>query len=74
MKTIIRFFIYQLIIATIFNVFVEKSILKAQPKYFNISICKMHKELQDKGNGKCATCNNSVSSSSKRAKFVKSAG
>lgn len=69
MKTIIRFFIYQLIIATIFNVFVEKSILKAQPKYFNISICKMHKELQDKGNGKCATCNNSVSSSSKRAKI-----
>ncbi|HOI29479.1 MAG TPA: tetratricopeptide repeat protein [Melioribacteraceae bacterium] len=69
MKTMIKFLICQLIVATILNVFLENSILNAQPKYFNISICKVHKELQDKGYGKCASCNNSVSSRSKRAKI-----
>lgn len=69
MKTIIKFLICQLIVATILNVFLDNSILNAQPKYFNISICKMHKELQDKGYGECASCNKNVSSRSKRAKI-----
>ena len=45
------------------------SFLNAQTKYFFISICKTHKELQDKGYGKCLTCYKSVSSQSKRAKI-----
>lgn len=50
------------------NPSVKTSLLKAQPKYFNISVCKLH-SVQEKGSGKCITCYNSVSWQSKRAKI-----